>query len=555
MKKVKKTIGWKPSFIGILFAVIFLLLSVLPSLLPRPALIQGIISGISMAVGYGLGVATSSLFRWFAQKEVSKKHKKIAWSVLKIATPIVAIIALFLGLIWQNQVRDLLGVELISVGYSLITIIVAAITFILLISVSRLIRKTGNKINNLLKKKVPIRLAVALAISASFFLVYFIVSGVLASTFYKVVDGIYGARDGTVPEGIVQPKSELRSGSPNAIISWDKVGYQGRVFVGGGPTKKQIQEFNNVPAEEPIRVYAGLASADTAQKRAELAIEELKRTNAFDRDILVIATATGTGWLDPKVVDALEFVHNGDTAIVTQQYSYLPSWISFLVDQARAREAGMVLYDAVMEEILKLPEDERPKILSYGLSLGSFGGQEAFSGVNDIRRSVDGALFTGTPGATRLWRNITDSRDEGSPEWQPIYDGGKSVRFASTKDDILSNPETWDDKTRILFLQHANDPVVWFDFSLIFNKPDWLNEPRGGPVSPNTRWYPIVTFLHVGLDQAVAASAPPENGHYYVNTPAYAWGAVLPPDGWSDEKAEKLQEFLDNDFKSARIKE
>ena len=44
---------------------------------------------------------------------------------------------------------------------------------------------------------------------------------------------------------------------------------------------------------------------------------------------------------------ALEYMTGGDSAIVAIQYSYLPSWISYLVDQSTAGEAGRALFDAV----------------------------------------------------------------------------------------------------------------------------------------------------------------------------------------------------------------
>jgi uncharacterized membrane protein len=64
------------------------------------------------------------------------------------------------------------------------------------------------------------------------------------------------------------------------------------------------------------------------EQRAELALEELKRVGGFSRSVLVVATPTGTGWLDPGAVDTVEYLHAGDTAIVSMQYSHLPSWIT-----------------------------------------------------------------------------------------------------------------------------------------------------------------------------------------------------------------------------------
>jgi uncharacterized membrane protein len=536
--------GWYPSYIGIVFAVAMLCVSLLPSLLPRPWFIQGFISGLSMAIGYGIGLGISAVYRWLVQKEIALDYKNKAWLALKIVAPFVIVLFFVLGINWQNEVNELVGAEKISGPFGILIIISGILFAVLFIAIARLVKRLGKFLYKTISRKAPHRLSISIAVSLSIFIVYLIVSGVLFSTFLDVANGIYGARDETAPEGITQPQSIYKSGSPESVIPWEKIGYQGRGFVGSGPTTSEITEFTKEPALDPIRVYAGLASADSAEERASLALEDLKRTNAFEREVLVIATATGTGWLDPPVMDSIEYMYGGDTAIVSQQYSYLPSWISFLVDQERARDAGRTLYDTIIEEWASRPENDRPKLLVYGLSLGSFGGQAAFSGINDIRRSVDGALFTGSPNDSEVWRKTTDNRDIGSPEWQPIYKGGSSVRYASTKEDILKEQDKWNDSTRILFMQNATDPVVWFSFDLIFEKPDWLNEKRADTVSVATRWYPVVTFLQIGLDQAIAASAPIGQGHYYIDTPTYAWAAVLPPEGWTLDDSERLQELI-----------
>lgn len=536
------------NFVGILFLLVAFYCSLLPSLLPRPWLIQGLVSGLAAMIGYTVGLAVSSSYRWLVQSEVSDTIKSKAWKALSLSAPVIIIVSLYLGRLWQNQVRTLIGVEQIGVLHSILVIITTLLFGVMFYFVGRLCRFCGRKIRGWYQKRLPRRLSIALALVSSGILLYFVVSGVLFRTFLRAADASFGARDNTVPAGAVRPQSSNRSGSADSLIAWDQIGFQGRGFVGTGPSQQEITEFSGKPALDPIRVYAGMASAETAEQRAQLAVAELQRTKAFDREVLVVATATGTGWLDPYVVDSLELMHGGDTAIVSQQYSYLPSWISFLVDQERAREAGRVLYDAVIDEWESLPEENRPRLIVYGLSLGSFGGQEAFSGVNDIRRSVDGALFTGTPNDTYLWRTITNARDVGSPEWQPRYKNGSSVVFASSREDIVNIKAPVND-TRILFLQHANDPVVWFNFDLIFNKPDWLREQRGRAVSAQTRWYPIVTFLQVGLDQAIAASAPIGHGHYYIDTTAHAWAAVVPPEKWSIEQSDRVQTYLFNRYR------
>jgi uncharacterized membrane protein len=55
------------------------------------------------------------------------------------------------------------------------------------------------------------------------------------------------------------------------------------------------------------------------------AVDELERAGGFDRSHLLVATTTGTGWLDPGTMAAFEHLADGDSAIVTMQYSHLPS--------------------------------------------------------------------------------------------------------------------------------------------------------------------------------------------------------------------------------------
>ena len=66
-----------------------------------------------------------------------------------------------------------------------------------------------------------------------------------------------------------------------------------------------------------------------------------------------------------------------------------------------------------------------------GESLGSFGGETAFSGEYSLANLTDGALFAGPPNFNTLFREFSDYRDPGSPEVQPVYQDGRIVRFAN----------------------------------------------------------------------------------------------------------------------------
>ena len=95
---------------------------------------------------------------------------------------------------------------------------------------------------------------------------------------------------------------------------------------------------------------------------------------AFERKVLVIIPTTGTGWINPVAARALELMYNGDTALVGSQYSYLPSWISFLGDREKSMESGRMMIDAIHDRWLQLSPDRRPKLMLYGESLGSMAG-------------------------------------------------------------------------------------------------------------------------------------------------------------------------------------
>jgi uncharacterized membrane protein len=180
----------------------------------------------------------------------------------------------------------------------------------------------------------------------------------------------------------------------------------------------------------------------------------------------------------------------------------------------------------------------------FGLSLGSFGGETAFSGEYDLRNRTAGALFAGPPNFNTLYREFTDHRDPGSREVEPIYRSGRTVRFTN---DVLAGdgpgPAPWNG-TRVLYLQHPSDPIVWWSPRLIWERPDWLDERRGRDVLDTMVWIPFVTFWQVTVDLPLAAGVPPGHGHTYTREFVDGWVAVLRPPGWTPARAERLRAIV-----------
>ena len=280
---------------------------------------------------------------------------------------------------------------------------------------------------------------------------------------------------------------------------------------------------------EPIRVYAGLASAPDAEARAALAVRDLQRAGGFGRKNLLVVTTTGSGWVDPAMSDSFEYLSGGDSATVAIQYSYLPSWISYLVDQSKAREAGRALFDAVYGAWTQLPAGQRPRLYVAGESLGSFGGETAFSGEYSMANLTGGVLFAGPPNFNTLFREFTDHRDPGSPEVQPIYQDGRIVRFADDATEAIPpNGQPWDG-SRVLYMMHPSDPIVWWSPHLIFSEPDWISEHPGKDVLETMFWMPFVTFWQVTADLPFATGVPAGHGHKYTSEYVDGFNAVMRP--------------------------
>ncbi len=103
------------TFTGTAVGLIFIFFSMTPSLLPRGALFQGLVSGCSGASGYGLGVFAVWLVQYMRMKDSSPPPPRWAWRVL-IPVGVVGMVLMAIWFhVWQDQVRDLMGVEHLAV--------------------------------------------------------------------------------------------------------------------------------------------------------------------------------------------------------------------------------------------------------------------------------------------------------------------------------------------------------------------------------------------------------------------------------------------------------
>jgi uncharacterized membrane protein len=186
-------------------------------------------------------------------------------------------------------------------------------------------------------------------------------------------------------------------GSAASLVDWQAMGQPGRDFVTTGPDAAAISAFSGRPALDPIRVYVGRANAQTPQERADLALAELERLGAFDRRVLVVASPTGTGWMDPGSHDPVEYMHDGDIATVAVQYSYLQSPFALLFETETGLEQATATVATIHAHWRRLPEATRPRLYIHGLSLGAWSSMYATTLFQLVSDPIAGAFWAGRP--------------------------------------------------------------------------------------------------------------------------------------------------------------
>jgi uncharacterized membrane protein len=516
--------------------------SLTPALYPRPVIVQGVLTGIALVVGRLMARGLAAVlpapqrpapagWRWWARRGA------------RVLALLVAISAVVLNYRWQVDVRALMDMAGDPLAYLLTMLPIAAGTAYGLTLAGRVAVIVPRAYGRLVKRAIPGRRRFAVHAVVAVLLAGLIADVVIAGQVVGAVnDRLIAANEKTAPD-VLRPESPMVSGTAASLVPWATLGRMGRSFVAATPTGAELTEWNGRPALPPIRSYVGLDSAPSVRARVELAINELERTGAFDRDVLVMVTPTGTGSVNGHAIAPLEYLHNGNVASVAVQYSYLPSWVVMGGNQQRAVTTARALFAAVERRLAQQPVEDRPLLLVYGESLGSFGGEQIFSDLADMRNRVDGALWVGPPRANRLWRELTTNRDPDSPVWRPVYRGGDEVRFGAGGDDLQEPPGDWG-RPRVVYLQHGSDPVTWWSPKLLFDRPEWLGATRPPDISHRTPYVPVVTFVQTTIDTVLGGSAPMHHGHIYGTEQAEAWAAIAPPPGWSAADTRRIVAVL-----------
>ena len=533
---------------GLLLGTLFFAASLTPSLLPRSFLAQGVLSGCSLAAGYGIGVFGRWLWAYGDLPQPKGRHLRVAKLAAAICCAVVAVIFLSQAARWQNSIRELMQLEPVDTAHPFEVVLIALAVLAILVALARLFQLTLRFVAIRVDRFLPRQVSHVIGAVAAVALFWAVINGVLFRAALGVADASYREFDKLIEPETEQPIDPLKTGSSASLLAWYDLGRAGREFISSGPTREEISTFSGRSSLEPIRVYVGLRSAETPEARAKLALEELKRVGGFDRSVLIVVTPTGTGWVDPAALDSVEYLHDGAVASIALQYSYLGSWLYLLAGADYGADAARALFKEVYEYWTKLPKDRRPRLYLHGLSLGTKNSEQSTDLIEVLGDPFAGALWSGPPYSSRLWRSLTDRRNPGSPAWLPRFRDGSFVRFMNQHGEAPgpdSTPNAAWGPMRVVYLQYASDPVTFFDYRSFYREPDWMLPPRGPDVSPQLRWYPVVTVLQLMLDMLMATTAPIGYGHVYA--PAHyidAWIELTDVRDRSPEEITRLKQHL-----------
>ena len=524
------------SLIGVVGALVMYGVSVSPSLLARSWQWHAVASGVLSAVGYIVGL---TIQRFYALVVPRLGVQITAPQSVSIAFRAVLLLGFFLWFLrWllqsyreRKRANHLVGMRGETLGEYLLGTFCAFILMLALLGFAWGLQWIGRAIVIVLSQWMHMVFALALSLLILVVIVYALTSKVLLKLGINFTSHARKMNNRTA-KGIVQPQVPERSGSPQSRSSWRAVGGQGRVFLGRGPSCADIEAVTGCSAMEPIRVYAGMPEeGQSLQSAADLVVEELHRTGAFDRAVILIATSTGSGWVDEWQVQPLEYLTRGNCATASMQYSLVPSSINFLTDLDVSEEAAVILFETIRRAVDEIPEDRRPALFVCGESLGAYASQHVFSGIVDVLSRTDGALWVGTPAFTPMHAELTAIRHRGSPEVAPVVANGRHVRFVNVPENLWADVygrELGDwNYPRVVYAQHPSDPVVWWNSELVWHKPDWISEKVDGDVSPHMQYTRGATYIQVLVDMPVAGTAPGGHGHTYHEELIPLWEAIL----------------------------
>lgn len=523
-----------------LLGLILFAASLTPSMIPRGPTAQGVLGGLVMSLGYLIGKVISLIWLAADLPVIPRKLAVLRDVLLTVTVLILAVWSITLNLEWQNDLRSKMGLEEAEAQYLMTMLPIALLTFSAAYLIGKIIEGMFRWTRAKFYRFMPPRRANVLGALTVFAILIIVTRDGVFDRVVATLDESYEAAQELFDTAPPKPANPNKAGSSASLIDWAAIGKPGRDFVETGPDAEAISNFSGRLALDPIRVYVGRANADTPMERAELALAELKRLGAFERKILIVTSPTGTGWMDPGSHDPVEYMHNGDIATVSVQYSYMQSPLALVLETRTGLDQATALMEVVHDYWRTLPKDDRPRLYAHGLSLGAWSSMYATNLFRLVGDPIDGAFWAGPPFPSDFWQRVQNSRQAGSLWVLPTIGDGSIVRYASHFADASEAAADWG-QMRIVFLQYSSDPIVFYDPFSFWRAPPWMKEPPAEDVSEHLTFIPVVTKFQLALDMALSFGTPPGHGHaYFAGDYIGPWVQVTAPENWTAKDTERL---------------
>lgn len=306
------------------------------------------------------------------------------------------------------------------------------------------------------------------------------------------------------------PTSRSVTAGPASLIAFDDIGKEGRRFVLMTLNADEITDVMGEPAVDPIRAVAGFDSGRTPRARADVALSELDALGAYEKSVIVVAAPTGVGYVNYSFAEALEYLTRGDCAIVVPQYALVPSALALNRTGAGIQMQTLIL-QGIRDRIAAMPEEQRPRLLQFGESLGAQVALDVAARGTDRfdDLGLDRGLYLGTPFRTELWDRWF--ADPASADPSGIL--GKVAQ----SDEIPHLPPS----VRHVQVIHHDDPINKFSYDAVVRTPWWMGPPQTRPprVPRETTFRPITTFVITLVDLKNGMNSKPGEfvrlGHDY----------------------------------------
>ena len=528
--------------IGLILASVAFLYALTPSLIPRDGVLQGVVAWVSAVAVYSIYAWSIWIWKWLWFPYYHSNTGAYLWYIF---STVILIYWLSQATDWQNSVYFAAWLPAVETVRPYTILFVSIWVFLGIVFIWRVFWKIVLISSAKLEKILPLRAALIASFIWVSYIFWAIGNGVFVQSFFGFIDRSSRQVDTLIPITLDIPQNPLSTWSKDSLIAWNTLWSKWRDFVSWVTTREELEVFfENEDIREPLRVYAGLNSAEIIEERAQLLLDEMIRVDTFSRSYLILVTPTWTGWIDPKSITPLELLLKGDVATVWVQYSYLPSWLTLLSDYEAGEESARKVFEVIYSYWSSLPSDNRPELYLHGLSLGSRYSENSSDIWDIIADPYNWALWVGPTFNNELWNRFIRQRNHESSYFSPTYWDDSLVRFFTQFGTNADMSKDWW-IFRILYFQYPSDAVSFFDTQSFWRAPEWMNYELPPDVSPELRFIPVVTFFQLLTDNFTATSTREWHGHTYAAKDYLtAWYQLLEPDDIDEETYLELYNYF-----------